>query len=569
MARRRKAGTDTALAAAWRASRGGIAAILVFSVFINLLKFTLPLYLIQVLDRIPASRSVETLVMLTIMAMVALSCGLALDVVRRRMFNRWGVWIEDRFGPKIVQKGLSGSSARTINPDQALGNLSTLRGFLRTRAASWLDVVWAPVFLLGVYLLSPLLAMIALCGAGLLILLALLQEWTTRDSRRASSDAYREADNLMLTAERNRESVQALSMSQNLAARWHRTASGRLVERERIEARAALFGTLMSGLGQFVRLSMIAFGIWLVLEDAMNVGGIFAARIMVGSAFKLMENTARNWRSLRDALTSYRNLKEYLSDDQEAKPSVLPGTTKAPLVLDLVSFRYRGQREDVFRRLSLQLEPGELLVVIGTATTGKTTLSRLLVGLQKPRYGQIRFGDVELCRLPETIRADLIGYLPQHTELFDGTVRENIARMGDGSLHDVVEAAKSVGIHDVVVHMPEGYDTVISADGLGLSGSERKRIAMARAIFRRPRLIVLDEPSANLDSPSRRIMESALKQLKAEGCTIVVTQAIQSNQISRLADKFLILGGKAPEYIEAENTKSASKSSKASLRSVT
>jgi PrtD family type I secretion system ABC transporter len=569
MARRRKAGRDTALAAAWRASRGGLAAIGVFSVFINLLKFTLPLYLIQVLDRIPASRSVETLVMLTVMAVVALSCGMALDVVRRRMFSRWGVWIEDRFGPPIVQQGLSNASTRSIDPEQALGDLSRLRGFLRSRAATWLDVVWAPVFLFGVYLIHPVLGTVALCGVGLLIVLALLQEWTTRDSRRASSDAYREADSLMLTAERNRESVQALSMSQNLAARWQRTASGRLIERERIEARSTIFSTLMSGLGQFVRLGMIAFGIWLVLGDSMNLGGIFAARIMVGSGFKLMENAVRNWRSLRDALSSYRNLKEYLADDTEAKPSVLPGTTESPLILDLVSFRYKGQREDVFRRLSLELEPGELLLVIGTATTGKTTFSRLLVGLLAPRYGQLRFGDVELWRLPEDLRADLIGYLPQHTELFDGTVRENIARMGDGSLHDVVEAAKLVGIHDLIVHMPEGYDTEISADALGLSGSERKRIALARAVFRRPRLIVLDEPSANLDSPSRRMMEDALKQLKSQGCTIVVTQAIQSSQISRIADKFLILGGRSPEYTEAEKPKRDSKSRKVNLRSVT
>jgi PrtD family type I secretion system ABC transporter len=569
MAKRQKAGEETALAAAWRASFGGLAAVFVFTVFINLLKFATPLYLLQVLDRVPASRSIETLVMLTVITLVAVACGMGLEMVRRRMLARWGVWIEDRFGPQIVHQSLSNVTARRrIDPDRALGDLAKLRGFVTLRAASWLDIVWVPAFLLGIFLIHPVLGTVAVCAILLLILLALFQEWTTRDPRRASSDAYRESGELMLTAERNKESVQALSMAQNLTERWRRTASGRLAERERIEARSSVFNTLMRGLGEYVRIAMIAFGVWLVLTQSLTVGGIFAARIMAGFAFRLVERAVQNWRSLLEALRAYRNLKDYLADAKETRPSVLPGTSEAPLILDLVSFRYSGQRDDIFRRLSLELAPGEMLVVTGTATTGKSTLSRLLVGLVEPRYGQVRFGDIEVARLPDSLRSGLIGYLPQHTELFTGTVRENIARMGDGPLQAVVEATKLVGIHDLIVHLPQGYDTEISADTLGLSGSERKRIAMARAFFRQPRLIVLDEPSANLDSPSRRIMEAALKKLKADGCTIVVTQAIQSNQINRLADKFLILGGKSPEYSEAEKPSRDRSDRKANLRSV-
>lgn len=567
MARRRKAGKDTAVAAAWRASRGGLTAIAVFSIFINILKFATPLYLLQVFDRVPASRSIETLIMLTVAALVAVACGYMLDSIRRRMFTRWGVWIERQFAPRIVQLGLSGSMRRDADTGRALGDVAKLRYFVTQHAISWIDIIWAPIFFLGVYLIHPLLGAVAICAVLVLIFLGVLQEWTTRESRRASSNAHREAGDIMLTAERNKESVGALSMASNLTERWRRTASDRLVERERIETRSITFSSMIQALGEFLRIAMIAFGVWLMIGGSLSLGGIFAARVMAGFGYRLADRAVRNWRSLRETIAAYHNVKEHLAEGDEIKPSVLPGTTEAPLVFDLVSFRHPGQRDDIFRRLSLELEPGQFLLVSGTAATGKTTLTRLMVGLLEPKYGQTRFGDVEVVRLPEEIRSGLIGYLPQHTELFGGTIRENISRMGEGPIHEVVQAAKLVGIHDLIVHMPQGYDTEISVDTLGLSGSERKRIALARAFYRRPRLIVLDEPSANLDSPSRRILESALKELKGNGCTIVVTQAIQQTQMSRFADKFLILGDRSPEIIKAEEAKS--KDSKAKLRSVT
>ena len=555
------------MAAAWRASRGGLTVVAVFSTVINLLKFATPLYLLQVLDRIPASRSVETLVMLTVAALVAVACGYALDVIRRRMMVRWGVWIERQFGPRVVQMGLSRSGRRDGETGRALDDVAKLRSFVTHRALSWLDIVWVPIFFLGVFLIHPLLGAVAAGAVGLLVLLGILQEYTTRDSRRASSDAYREAGDIVETAERHKESVGALSMGSNLTERWRRTASDRLVERERIETRSITFNSMIRALGEFLRIAMIGLGVWLVIGGSLSLGGIFAARVMAGFGYRLADTAVRNWRPLREAVAAYAEVKRHLADGSEAEPSVLPGTTDAPLVLDLVSFRHPGQRDYLYRQLSLDLDPGRMLLVTGTAATGKTTLARLMVGLLEPRYGQVRFGDVELTRLPEDVRSDLIGFLPQHTELFSGTIRENIARMGDGPIQAVVDAAKLVGIHDLVVHMPQGYDTEIGADALGLSGSERKRIALARAFFRRPRLIVLDEPSANLDSPSRRIMEAAVKTLKEDGCTIVVTQAIQQNQMSRIADKFLILGGRSPEIVEAE--KPRSKGSKATLRSVT
>ncbi len=570
MAKRRKAGRVTAITSAWRASRLGLACVVIFTAVFNLLKFASPLYLLQVLDRVPASRSIETLVMLTIAVVVAIACGLALEVVRRRMMVRWGIWIERQFGPRMVHRGLADGRApeQATQISRALADVSKLRHFVTGPALSWLDVMFAPLFFAAIFLVHPLLGVIGLGSVLVLLGLGIINDILTREPRRASSDAYKEANALVLSAEQNRESVGALSMAPILTQRWQRTSTSRLEEHERIAGRQVLLNTMMHGVGRFLRIAMIAVGIWLVVQGSLTLGGIFAARIMSGFGYSLAERAVRNYRNLRETKTAYDAVKERLTDEDIARTSLLPGTIDAPMVLHEVNFRHPGQRTDLYRRLSLSLESGQMLVVNGTAGTGKSTLSRLLVGLLQPRHGQIRLGDVTIARLPDSVRADLIGYMPQHTELFSGTMRENIARMGEGDMEKVVAAAKLVGIHDMIVHLPDGYDTQITGDTFGMSGSERKRISLARTFYGRPRLIVLDEPSANLDAAARRIMEGALKSLKASGSSIVITQSIHSTQITRLADCFLILGGKSHEVTQNLGKQAAQKA-RDHLRSVT
>lgn len=571
MAKRRKAGTEAVLGQAWRQSRPGLIVVMLFTAAFNLLKFALPLYLIQVLDRVPASRSIETLVMLTIMVVIAISCGMALDVIRRRMLVRWGLWIERQLGPRLVGQGLDGQagSDQSGDIDNALGDVSKLRSFVSGPMVSWLDIAFAPLFFIGIFLVHPLLGAIGLGALVALFVLGVLGDMLTRDARRASGDAYREQRALVQAAGQNRESVGAFSMAGALTERWRRTATARLAERQRIDDGHILFKTLRRGVGQFLRIAMIAVGVWLVVIGALTFGGIFAARIMAGFGFSLANDAISNWRNLRETRAAYLSLRKRLSADDVSQPSVEGQPENAPLILDQMSFRQPGDRSYLFSRLSLELAPGEMLVVSGPAGTGKTTLSRLLVGVLAPREGQIRLGDVELSRLPARQRAGLIGFLPQHTELFTGTIRENIARMDEGDFSAVTDATRLVGIHERIIGLPQGYDTVISGDNFGMSGSERKRIALARAFYGRPRLIVLDEPSANLDSSARRVMESALAELKSGGASIVITQSIHASQIARMADRFLILGGKRAHEVTENTGRDSLQRARDHLRSVT
>jgi len=527
----------------------------IFTIVFNVLKFATPLYLLQVLDRVPASRSIETLVMLTIAVLIAVFCALMLDIIRRRMFVRWGNWIEAQLAPRILHQGLAEARSEQRNDGEtarALEDVSKLRTFVAETLASWMDVVFAPLFFLAVFLIHPTLGWVALGALIPLFLLSVTADAMTREQRRAAGDAGREAGSILSMAEFNRESVGGLSMADTLADRWRTAAQSRVGERNAAQSREVTFKAIQRSFSLLLRIAMIAVGVWLYVQGALTLGGIFAARILAGFGFSLAEKALGRWRNLREALAAYRNVRKRLTITQASTVSVLPDLEGDDIILDSVSFRYPNERRDLYRRLSLRIGPGQMLLISGGAGVGKSTLSRLLVGTLKPRDGQVRIGDVEITRLPPELRSRLISYMPQHVEIFDGTVRENIARMQSGDLLDVMAAARLVGIHDLIVQMPQGYDTVIGPNYPGLSGSQRKRIAMARAFYGRPRLIVLDEPVANLDRAARRALDAALVQRKASGTSVVVTQSIHSERAAAMADVILLLSEGKHEIRKAD-----------------
>jgi ABC-type protease/lipase transport system fused ATPase/permease subunit len=323
-------------------------------------------------------------------------------------------------------------------------------------------------------------------------------------------------------------------------------------------------------IGQCLRIGIIGVGIWLFLQHSLTLGGVFAARVLAGFGYRIVERAARNWVNLKEAAAAYKNVKQQLTEDEFRQVSFDSSTCSSAVLLDDVSFRYPGGRDYIFRKFRLEIPPGELVLVVGGAATGKTTFSRLLVGRILPNRGRINIGDIELMRLPAEVRAELVGYLPQHTELFSGTVRQNIARMSDGTFEDIVAAARRAGVHETILRLPQGYDTEISDDISGLSGSERKRIALARAFYRSPRLVVLDEPAANLDRPSRRVLEMALRELKSEGASIILTQTVRSPRLEKLADKVVTLGGRFPVITRSGvvEARSEKQSQSVDLRSV-
>ena len=299
----------------WIVSTPGLVAVAVFTAVFNLLKFATPLYLLQVLDRVPASRSIETLVMLTIAVLIAVFCGLALDIVRRRMLVRWSNWIEVHLAPRILHQGLSEGRHGRSEQDttRGLSDVSKLRGFVSDSLASWLDVVFAPLFFLATFFVHPVLGMVSLSALVLLVIVSFVADAVTRDSRRAAGDAGREAGSILSVAEQNRESVGGLAMADALADRWRAASTSQVEERNTSRGMQVTFRAIQSTLSQLLRIAMIAVGIWLVVQGTLSLGGMFAARVLAGFGFTLAERALGKWRNLRETLTAYRAIRKRLT----------------------------------------------------------------------------------------------------------------------------------------------------------------------------------------------------------------------------------------------------------------
>ena len=527
---------------AWRRSYPGLFVVLVFSVVVNLLKLATPLYVLQILDRIPASRSVETLLMLTVIALGAVLAGTVLEVVRRRMFMHWGAWIERHFGPKLVHIGFSTqTTASAMPPSKALRDLATIRQFVSgSGLLAWLDVVWAPFFIAVVYLIDPLLAVIALVAMVLALAFGVTQEMMTRSARETARRAQVDGRDWVAAAERNSETIGPLSMAGSLAERWSDAATERLDENLRSRKMIVTITAAMRFLGRCLRIALLAFGIHLVIQGELTLGAVVAAGVLGRMAYRAVERAMLKWRELVVATRAYQRVNEALGTETRPAASMIESQLPAPLVIQDLGHRYANQPASVIKRISVTLKPGEVLAVIGPSASGKTTFSRLVSGLMKPRAGSVRLGDVDTARLPEDGQSRYVGYLPQDVRLFRGTVRENIARMRQGDFALVVEAAQLTGVHDIILGLPEGYDTEIAEEEPLLSAGQRKGLALARALYGWPQLIVMDEPEPHIDRTARRAMIQALKTCTAQGAIVVVTS--QAKTISKIADKVLLLG---------------------------
>lgn len=526
----------------WKASRGGIAAIIVFGAFINLLKFAMPMYTLQVLDRVPDSRSVETLVMLSIIALLAVLSGVVLESIRRRLLVRWSSWINRYLGPHLVQSGIDGvNESKSLSPSSLLDNLQTVRGFVEKSVAPLFDLLWVPVFVLVVFLIHPLFGSIMLATIGLRLLSGFIQNRVARPSREQWSSASREARSMIDAAERHADSIGAAGMSQRLSQRWLDNIRTKMSERELSQDHDSAFIAINSGLYRVLYVFGMGFGVWLVVHNSMTIGGIIAANIIMRFGFRLLDRGVRRWGSVAKARRAYQRLERQMAAYESAPlREINQRDLRAPFVMERVSHRHAGQSDSILRKVDLSLQSGEMLSVIGRCASGKSSFARLVSGAEAPRAGHIRLGDMELsCLAPSQLHA-IVGYMPQEARLFAGSVRDNISALRDCEITDVIEAARLAGIHERIIRLPEGYDTPVDDQTQLLSAGERRLVLIARALFGRPRLVVLDEPEAHLDRPSLDALTRAVATLKAEGCTLIIMS--QSNWLGKLADKTFLLG---------------------------
>lgn len=515
--------TATPLARAMAACRRQFIAVGVFSGVVNMLQLTVSLYMMQVFDRVLATRNVNTLVYLTIIAIAALGLLAVLEAVRTRVMQRIGGWIEAKVAPegfaRAVESQLRGRPYRM----EALRDLGTCRAYLGSPASlSLFDVPWVPVFLLVIFILHPVLGVVALGGAFILLALTLLNEVATskllREANSAGLASQRRAESIV----RNAEVIDSMGMLPAVLARWQAS----VVRTSEPMNRALDRGAPLLALTKFARLAVqvaiLGVGAWLVLEQQLTSGASIAASIIMGRALAPVEQMIGGWRQLVQARQSWKRLQAFLVMPRLRPPGIALPAPRGQLAVERVAFGFPGTHVPVVKGVTFALEPGESLAVIGPSAAGKTTLIRLLTGTLQPASGAVRLDGADVYAWQREDFGQYVGYLPQDVELFDGTVMDNIARMAQAPAEAVFDAARLAGCHDMILRLPKGYETEIGEGGQHLSGGQRQQIGLARAMFGSPRLVVLDEPNSNLDGDAESALLRALHELRRRGTTVVL-----------------------------------------------
>lgn len=530
-----------ALARAISGSRRAFWVVGVFSLGINLLMLTVPIYMMQMFDRVVPSRNFDTLMWLSLIAVIALAVMAALEGIRGRLMVRLARWFDHELSGPVLA-GTFGDSLKAggLRGAQPLRDLASIRSMLTGGGLFPLfDAPWVPVFVAIIFLLHWHLGVIAVVGGVIVFGCAMLNDLMTRDALKEANaigmrSLYR-ADAVV----RNADVVAAMGMMPDLIGRWSQSNESGLVKQVEAGDRASLITSSAKLVRMLVQVGMLGYGAWLVTMHELTGGGMIAASIILGRAMAPVEQSIGAWRGVVAARNAFRNICALLERTPPVGEGMTLPTPAGRLSVEGVSFVPAGSREPVLRGISFKLDAGETLGVVGASAAGKTTLSRLLVGSWTPTAGHVRLDGADVAVWEGADRGRHVGYLPQDVELFEGTVRENIARMQEASDDDVVAAAELAGVHEMILRLPAGYDTQIGDDGVRLSGGQRQRVALARAAFGSPRLVVLDEPNSNLDTDGEVALANAIRRMKAEGTTIVIVAHRPS--VLAQVDKLLVL----------------------------
>jgi ATP-binding cassette subfamily C protein/ATP-binding cassette subfamily C exporter for protease/lipase/ATP-binding cassette subfamily C protein EexD len=514
----------------------------VFSLAINVLMLASPIYMLQVYDRVLTTGHVETLVMITAVVAVALAVMCALDALRTAVTIRVGCWINERLGPVYLASGVRGRLEGNLIGAQPLRDISQIQSFIATQGlTAFFDSPWVPLFIALIWVLHPLLGSVALSAAVVLLLLSIANEVATRKATETANEAQIEAIRLADALIRNAEVVRAMGMLSAMTDRWASLNSVVIAGLRRAGDAGGVVLATTKFVRFFVQVAILGIGAWLVLKAELTSGGMIAASILLGRALAPVELAMSAWRNFMGARLAYRRLKKTIEDYPAEPARMRLPTPVGEVVVDNVTYLTPNTGQVILSKVSFCIKPREALAIIGPSGAGKSTLCRLLVGLDTPTVGEIRLDDSQIHHWDATQVGRYIGFLPQNVEVFTGSVRDNISRMQDVVDEDVLQAAMLAHAHEMIQHLPQGYETQIGDDGIRLSGGQRQRIGLARAVFRTPRLIVLDEPNSNLDQEGESALTAALSNLKECGAALVIVGHRPSTLTQ--ADKILVLKG--------------------------
>ncbi|UWQ80009.1 type I secretion system permease/ATPase [Leisingera sp. S132] len=527
-----------------RQSRGLYWFTGVFSFFVNLLMLTGPLYMMQVYDRVLGSRSEATLLALSLLVVFLYGMMGLLDYARGRIMARVGARFQAALDKRVFDAMIR-RSAVAQDPVAQTG-LSDLESVQRLIASPVLtaafDLPWVPVFLAGIALFHPWLGLLALAGGAVLVVIALLNQIFTRVPQQKANITGHKA-NLMSEEIRNEaEMIQSMGMRGASFARWKQARDAALADSVTANDTGGGFTTLTKTLRLFLQSAMLGLGAYLVLQNQVTPGAMIAGSILMGRALAPIELGLGQWVLVQRALKGWHNLAELLDKVPEEEVRTALPKPKALLEVQGLAVVPPGSSAPLLRNVNFRVQPGQAIGVIGPSGSGKSTLARALTGVWRPAAGSVRLDGAALDQYAPDVLGGHIGYLPQRVQVFDGTIAQNIARLSQQpDAEKVVEAARKAAAHEMILKLPEGYDTRVNATGGRLSGGQMQRVGLARALFDDPVIVILDEPNSNLDNDGSIALNKAIKQIKAEGRSVLIMAhrpaAIQECDMLLVIDK--------------------------------
>lgn len=531
---------ETELKLAFNACKRAFVFVGIFSLFINALILTLPLYMLQVFDRVLASHSYDTLLYLTMVAVFAIIIYGILDACRTYILVYTSHWLDKKLGPLALSKApdqllLGNASAR-----QALPDINNVRTFISSpQLLSLFDAPWTPIFILVIFLLHPVLGLIALVGTVALFSFALLNQILTKPILDEANTAIILTNAHTQATLNNAEVIQAMGMLPAIVKRWQAQTHDSSELQSLASKRTGVVLSMSKTFRMILQIIILGSGAYLVVTNQFTGGAMIAASILLSRAVAPVEQSLAGWRNFISAKQAYQRLTQFFKFPEFRTSTMELPVPKGAIRVEKIYYRLPNSTDFILEPMGFEIAPGEHISIVGPSAAGKTTLARLMVGAIKPSDGTIRLDGADVFTWERESFGKHIGYLPQNIELFSATVQENIARLDEPDSQAVLKASQLANVHDLILHLSDGYDTYLHDQGKYLSGGQRQRIALARALYKDPKVVILDEPNANLDEVGFAALKQAIVNLKkAKVTTILITH---NKELLNLMDKLLVI----------------------------
>lgn len=532
---------DVLIRSLQRSFVGGLAYAGFLSLFVNLLLLIVPLFMMQVQDRVVVSRSYDTLTMLLVIAVGGLALYGVIEFIRSLTFQTMASIFARKLNLPALQAAVSASLEQgSGQATQAIRDLNDIRYFIASSAiATPLEAAWSPIFLAVLFALHPVYGLVGIVSLVILLVLGVLSDVLTRRVLKEANAEGVASINEVGASLRHAETIEAMGMLPALAIRWRAQQLAMIEHLDTGTQRGKFIAALTRSSRMTMQLAIYATGAVLIIRNEVTAGTLMAASILLGRLLAPFDSMIADWRQWVLAATAWARVKDLLQSRSSQRQTVPTPPTQGELVVDRVVFAPAGSEQTVIKSVSFSLQPGEVLGIVGPSGAGKSTLARLMVGVLKPNVGGVYLDGHNVFLWERGSFGAMVGYLPQSVSLLNGTIAENIARLRKPDPHAILEAARIAGVHELIGRLPLGYDTHVSDGDFKLSGGQRQRIGLARALYGMPRLIVLDEPNANLDAEGEQSLIRAINAARESGAIVMLIAHRPS--VMQVVDKILVL----------------------------